>query len=84
MACDNLRQYARYYIEVQYPDDRGRVTYEDARYAGSEWGQKKDKAGNVEYYAERELFVTDRKERLKLAPEWLVECRFLRSAVPNI
>ena len=83
MTCDNLRQYAGYYIEVQYPDDRGRVTYEDARYAGAEWGQKKDSAGNVEYYAERELFVTDRRERLKLAPEWLVECRFLRSAVPN-
>ena len=83
MACDNLRQYARYHIEVQYPDDRGRVTYEDARYAGAEFGQKKDKAGNVEYYAERELFVTDRRERLKLDPEWLVECRFLRSGVPD-
>ena len=83
MPCDNLRQYSRYYIEVQYPDDRGRVTYEDARYAGAEWGQSKDKAGKVEYYAERELFVTDRRERLKLAPEWLVECRFLRSGVPN-
>ncbi len=68
---------------MQYPDDRGRVTYEDARYAGAEWGQKKDEAGNVEYYAERELFVTDRRERLKLAPQWLVECRFLRSGVPN-
>ena len=83
MACDNLHQYAQYSIEVQYPDDRGRVTYQDARYAGSEWGQKKDNAGNVEYYAERELFVTEGRERLKLVPEWLVECTFLRSAVPN-
>lgn len=83
MACDNLRQYARYHIEVQYPDDRGRVTYEDARYAGAEFGQKKDETGKVEYYAERELFVTDRRERLKLAPEWLVECRLLGSGVTN-
>lgn len=83
MACDKLRQYARYRIDVQYPDDRGRFTYEDARYAGAEFGQKKDEAGNVEYYAERELFVTDRRERLKLAPEWLVECTLLRSGATN-
>ena len=82
MACDNLRQYSRYSIEVQYPDERGRVTYEDVRYAGAEWGQRKNAAGNVEYYAERELFVTDRRERLKLAPEWLVECRFLGLPTP--